>query len=103
MRSISLILSLVMVSPALADDPQAAAQDILARFDHEPDVRSVQRRAMVYAHAQPAEVASWRQRARLASLLPQIRVAFDYDTDADDTRTFTSATSEPRQVTGSDE
>jgi len=102
-RSISFILCFVMASPALADDPQAAAQQILARFDHEPDVRSVQRRAMVYAHAQPAEVASWRLRSRLASLLPQVRMGVDYDTDRDDTRTFTSATSEPRKVEGVDE
>ena len=103
MRSISFVLALTLVTPALANDPQAAAQEILARFNHEPDVRAVQRRAMVYAHAEPAKVASWRQRARLASLLPEVRVAVDYDTDSDDTRTFTSSTSEPRQVVGADE
>ncbi len=102
MKRIFVLAALTMSAPALADDPQTAAQEILKRFSHEPDVRSVQRRAITYAHAHPAEVASWRGRARLASLLPEVRVAVDYDTDADDTRTFTSATSEPRQVVGSD-
>ena len=103
MRSISFLFVIAFAVPSLADDPQGAAQEILARFDHEPNVRSVQRRAMTYAHAEPAKVASWRQRARLSSLLPEVRVAVDYDTDSDDTRTFTSSTSEPRQVVGADE
>lgn len=103
MRSIAIISALLFSAPAFADDAQTAAQEILARFDHEPDVRSLQRRAMSYAHAHPAEVASWRSRARLSALLPQLRIAVDYDTDADDTRTFTSATSEPRKVLGNDQ
>ena len=37
-----------------------------------------------------------------SSLLPEVRVAVDYDTDSDDARTFTSSTSEP-QVVGADE
>jgi hypothetical protein len=101
-KRILVVAALILSPPALADDPQEVAQEILKRFDHEPAVRAVQRRAVTYAHAHPAEVSSWRGRARLASLLPQVRVAMDYDTDADDTRTFTSATSEPRQVVGSD-
>jgi hypothetical protein len=103
MRSSAIIFALLFSAPAFADDAQTAAQEILARFDHEPDVRSLQRRAMSYAHAHPAEVASWRGRARISALLPQLRVAVDYNTDADDTRTFTSATSEPRQVVGNDQ
>jgi len=102
-RSISFLFVIALAAPSLADDPQGAAQEILARFDHEPNVRSVQRRAMTYALAEPSKVASWRQRARLSSLLPEVRVAVDYDTDSDDTRTFTSSTSEPRQVVGADE
>ena len=89
--------------PAQASDPQNEAQALLAQFNHEPTVRSVQRRAAAYAHANPDEVASWRGRARLSALLPEIRVGYDRDQDADDTRTFTSATSEPKQVVGNDQ
>ena len=103
MKRILVLAALTLSVPSLADNPQTVAQEILQRFDHEPGVRSVQRRAVTYAHAHPADVASWRSRARLASLLPEVRVAVDYDADADDTRTFTSATSEPRQVVGSDQ
>ena len=77
MRSISFLFVIAFAAPSLADDPQGAAQEILARFDHEPNVRSVQRRAMTYAHAEPAKVASWRQRARLSSLLPENTVGLD--------------------------
>jgi putative alpha-1,2-mannosidase len=92
----------MLALPAAAEDPQALAAEVLARFNHEPKVNEVQRQAVRFAHANPSEVASWRKRARLSHLLPEIRFAGDYDIDADDTRTFTSATSEPRQVVGND-
>ena len=103
MRICTVLMMCAFVLPAQAADPQAEASEVLARFDHEPKVRAVQRRAVAYAHANPADVASWRSRARLSSLLPTLRVGADYDTDKDDTRTYTSGTAEPRQVEGNDQ
>jgi hypothetical protein len=65
---------LVAAATAGLAGPPATPAEVLARFDHEPSVREVQRAAARFAGADPERLRSWRARVRKAPWLPQVRV-----------------------------
>ena len=56
-------------------------EDVLAAFDHEPEIGDVQAWAVSYSKTHPAEVASWWAAARKAKLLPRFELGYRYDDD----------------------
>ena len=83
--------------------PSAEVRRVLDNFRSEPSIREVQKRAASYAAAHPAEVDSWRQRARKAYWLPELRVSLGRDQKSDINQTTTSGTGDPRATTGTDD
>ena len=72
----------------------ASAGDVLAEFDHEPDVRAVQAMAMEYSKTSPELVEQWLSAAKGSYALPKVGLGYrkeldlyerhDYDLDAND-------------------
>lgn len=55
---------------------------ILAAFDFEPDIASVQNAAIEYAEVHPDKIRAWRESAKKQALLPNVSVGLDrYVTD----------------------
>lgn len=73
----ALVLVLVAAGPARAttfDDEQAdRLREAIAAFDHEPDVREVQRRVLNHRNIDDERPDRWTRRARLSNLLPRLR------------------------------
>lgn len=63
----------VLLGVALAAETPSAAE-VLASFDHEPDVATVQRWAVEAAHVAPDAVRRWLRDARVAAALPSLVV-----------------------------
>ena len=102
MRITFLMTVLCCAAPASAN-PTAKANELLARFNAEPDVRAVQQSAVKYARTHPDKVDTWRTRARASNLLPEFRVAVNRDQATDSSQTRTSGTGDPRATSGSDD
>ena len=55
----------------------AAAEDIMENFKHEPTIKEVQQAAIRYAEVQPEKIASWRRKAAVKGLFPEVSVDYD--------------------------
>ena len=70
---------------ALATSGFAGAADfrtvdeVMARFEKEPEVREVQEMVLQYSKTDPKYVNEWMSASRNAAWLPEISVAYDYD------------------------
>jgi hypothetical protein len=74
-RYIGLLLATSVVlasSAAFAEDDEVAK--IMARFDHEPTIRDVQKAAIEYYNVSPDTIRGLRSRARKKALLPGLSV-----------------------------
>ncbi|MFC1623783.1 hypothetical protein ACFL28_00480 [Candidatus Omnitrophota bacterium] len=57
-------------------------EDVMEIFDHEPNIRDVQREAIEYAEVHPDKIKEWRDAANKKALLPSVSVGLDrYATD----------------------
>ncbi len=68
---------------------------VLAEFNHEPDVRQVQLWASDYAKINPETVDRWLRASRSFAALPQLRVQYRLRTGYDDGYDFVSADGSP--------
>lgn len=64
---------------AAADREFRTAEEVLATFKDEPDVRHVQAMVLEYSKTDPAYVERWLSATKNAALLPQFKVTYDYD------------------------
>ncbi len=53
------------------------SKDVLREFSHEPSIREVQRASIEYADVHPEKIQSWRTRAKVKALLPELSVDYD--------------------------
>lgn len=87
LKSLSLVVSVAVAlmalctAPAFAQAPNAKAQELLKRFDGEPNVNQVQRAALDYAQLHPEMFDNMRSRTRTRGLLPQVTVRVTQDSD----------------------
>lgn len=81
MRALLIVCLTAFALPALAQTPNAKAQELLKRFDGEPNVNQVQRAALDYAALHPEIFESMRSRTRVRGLLPQVTVRVTQDVD----------------------
>lgn len=79
-----LLAGLPFVAPAAAAEFRSA-EEVLAQFKDEPDVREVQQMVLEYSRTDPDYAASWERAARNTNLVPEVSVAYKYgdgyDTD----------------------
>ncbi|HPM41279.1 MAG TPA: hypothetical protein PLY45_02440, partial [bacterium] len=68
-------ISLIMLVASLSAPP--AIEPALPPPAKAPPVAEVQARAVEFARLDPAEISSWKKRARLAPLLPRFEVRYD--------------------------
>ena len=68
-------ISLIMLIASLAAPP--AAQPTPTAPAKAPPVADVQVRAVEFARLDPAEISTWKKRAKLAPLLPRLEVRYD--------------------------
>lgn len=74
-----------LAAPARADE----VDRVLARFEHEPSIREVQKAAIKYYKVDPDTINSLRSRSRLKALVPGLTVGFtnsvsSFNNDIDD-------------------
>ncbi len=77
--------SVVGSNVAVADE----VDDVLAKFDHEPTIREVQKAAISYYKVDPATINSMRSRTRTKALVPALTIGVtnslsSYNNDVDD-------------------
>lgn len=79
MKSFNLVLSLLLtVSLCLCLAASIdAAEDVMRKFKHEPTIKEVQKAAIKYAEVQPEKINSWRKKAAVKALLPEINLDYD--------------------------
>lgn len=82
---LSCAVVMALVSPAAADE----VDRVLAKFDHEPTIREVQRAAIKYYKVDPDTINALRGRSRLKALVPGLTVGFtnslsSFNNDVDD-------------------
>jgi len=72
-------LLLALPSPAYAADGELrTVQDVLARFDDEPDVSAVQEMVLTYSKTDQRHVEAWLAASKSAALLPQLQFKYNY-------------------------
>lgn len=79
--SVAVALTALLAAPAVAQAPNAKAQELLKRFEGEPNVNQVQRVALDYAQLHPEMFEAMRSRTRTRGLLPQVTVRVTQDSD----------------------
>ncbi|MDP2911949.1 MAG: hypothetical protein Q8N76_06440 [Candidatus Omnitrophota bacterium] len=67
------------VSPDKDTKAYSEKERILAAFDFEPDISSVQNAAIKYAEVHPDKIKRWREAARQKALLPDVSIGVDRD------------------------
>lgn len=76
----TLCLSFVIVFTGICVSSEARADDevdeVLEKFDHEPEIRDVQVAAIKYYNVSPSKISSLRSRTRSKALVPGISVGF---------------------------
>ena len=58
-----ILLSLLLAGPALAGDYRTV-DDVLAKFDNEPDIQAVQEMVLEYSKTDPHYVDAWLSAAK---------------------------------------
>jgi hypothetical protein len=86
-RSLQIVCAVLaaLAVPAHADE----VDRVLAKFDHEPTIREVQKAAIKYYKVDPDTINSLRSRSRLKALVPGLTVGFtnsisSFNNDIDD-------------------
>lgn len=79
---IPFLLALALQAPASAADLRTV-DEVLARFDKEPDVRTVQQMVLEYSKTDPRYVEEWMSAAKNAAWLPELKLTYDYDNGYD--------------------
>ena len=74
-----ILLSLLLAGPALAGDYRTV-DDVLAKFDNEPDIQAVQEMVLEYSKTDPHYVDAWLSAAKNSAWLPELNVEYDYGT-----------------------
>lgn len=76
----TLVLSLSIALATLVGVEEAHADrevdEVLAKFEHEPEIRQVQVAAIKYYNVSPGKIASLRTRTRTKALVPGISIGF---------------------------
>ncbi|MDP2311345.1 MAG: hypothetical protein Q8P41_00455 [Pseudomonadota bacterium] len=75
---IPFLFALALSGPAAAGDFRTV-DEVLARFEKEPDVRQVQEMVLEYSKTDPRYVNEWMSASRNAAWLPEVTVGYDYD------------------------
>jgi len=66
------------LSPVLnAEGAGITPEDIAGHFKNEPSIEEIQEAAIEYAEVQPEKIASWRKKAAVKALFPEL--SLDYD------------------------
>lgn len=76
---IALLLATLLVAPGHAQDRFRSAEEVLANFRDEPEVRQVQEMVLDYSKTSPDYVEKWLNAAKNANWLPELTVDYDYD------------------------
>jgi hypothetical protein len=80
---IPLLLTLVtLAGPADAAEFRSV-DEVLAKFEGEPDVRAVQEMVLDYSKTDPRYVKEWLDASKNAAWLPELTVGYDYDDGSD--------------------
>lgn len=75
---IALLLTLALAEPAVAAEFRSV-DEVLARFENEPQVQDVQAMVLEYSKTDPKYVDEWLRAAKNAAWLPDLSVTYDYD------------------------
>jgi len=65
------------LTPVLAEQTGITSEEIAEHFQNEPSIEEIQEAAVQYAEVQPEKIASWRKKAAVKALFPE--VSLDYD------------------------
>ncbi len=65
------------LTPVLAEQAGITSEEVAKHFQNEPSIEETQEAAIQYAEVQPEKIASWRKKAAVQALFPQ--VSLDYD------------------------
>lgn len=79
MKKLNLILSLLLavLLCLFLVTTATAVEDVRSEFNHEPTIRQVQQAAIRYAEVQPEKIDSWRKKAKIKGLFPEVSVDYD--------------------------
>ena len=64
-----------------SDRSFTSANEVLAHFSYEPDIRSVQSMAMTYSKTNPALIQKWMGAVRRAYILPKLNLQYEKELD----------------------
>ena len=59
----------------------SSVEEVLAEFDHEPDIRSVQAMAMAYSKTNPEVTEKWLAASKRAYALPKVNLQYEKELD----------------------
>ncbi|MDP2306694.1 MAG: hypothetical protein Q8P18_11785 [Pseudomonadota bacterium] len=79
---IPFLLALALQAPAVAAEFRTV-DEVLARFENEPNVRAVQEMVLEYSKTDPRYVEEWMSASKNAAWLPELKVTYDYDNGYD--------------------
>lgn len=82
-----LCLLLSLAAPVFAGEYSTPDQ-VLSRFNSEPDVRKVQEMALEYSKTDPHYLENWLAAAKNTNLLPELQATFDYGEASDNGSTW---------------
>lgn len=74
---IAFLFSLALVEPAVAAEYRSV-DEVLAKFQKEPEVRDVQAMVLEYSKTDPRYVNEWLRAAKNSAWLPELTVKYDY-------------------------
>ncbi len=77
---IAILLTLALAQPAAAAEFRTV-DEVLARFEKEPEVRDVQAMVLEYSKTDPRYVNEWLRAAKNAAWLPELTIKYDYGND----------------------
>jgi hypothetical protein len=75
---IALLMTLSFATPAVAAELRSV-DEVLARFESEPEVREVQAMVLEYSKTDPRYIDEWLRASKNSAWLPEVSVRYDYD------------------------
>jgi hypothetical protein len=75
---IAFLSTFLLCGTAAAGDFRTV-DEVLARFENEPEVRQVQAMVLEYSKTDPRYVEEWLRASKSAAWLPELTVGYDYD------------------------
>lgn len=98
---IPLLLALSLSGAASAAEFRTV-DEVLVRFEKEPEVRDVQQMVLEYSKTDPRFVNEWLRASKNAAWLPELTVGYDYDSGLDYDFTYEITEDGELEQSGSD-